>query len=226
MRLANEIAARRDGARPGAHPARDDARARSARCGTAGCTTTAPATTGKVELAHGFSLVWSGPGIRTFTATGSRPIHEHEPTLFEIWVCADGYWCDHTKNLVPGELDAALRRARAAVAVDVHAASRSSLPAGASLAELDRRSAHGLAEMGYPGPAEPSDLPRSRRPRPRAALRAPGRRRHDRGGDGARDRAGRLLAGGRRAARRGQLPDHRGGAERLCRFPDGIVRAA
>ena len=28
---------------------------------------------GKVELALGFSLVWSGPGIRTFTATGDRP---------------------------------------------------------------------------------------------------------------------------------------------------------
>src|SRR2546430_11297396 len=27
-----------------------------------------------------------------------------EPTLFEIWVCADGYWCDHTKNVCPGEL--------------------------------------------------------------------------------------------------------------------------
>ena len=28
---------------------------------------------GKVELALGFSLVWSGPGIKTFTATTSRP---------------------------------------------------------------------------------------------------------------------------------------------------------
>ena len=56
---------------------------------------------GKVELALGFSLVWSGPGIKTFTATTSpaRAV-EGEPTLFEIWVCADGYWCDHTKNLV------------------------------------------------------------------------------------------------------------------------------
>src|SRR5438132_4413150 len=61
---------------------------------------------GKVELALGFSLVWSGPGIRTFTATGHRPVQEHEPTLFEIWVCADGYWADHTKNVCPGELDA------------------------------------------------------------------------------------------------------------------------
>ena len=58
---------------------------------------------GKVDLALGFSLVWSGPGIKTFTATTSRPVVEGEPTLFEIWVCADGYWCDHTKNLVAGE---------------------------------------------------------------------------------------------------------------------------
>ena len=29
---------------------------------------------GRVELALGFSLVWSGPGIKTFTATDDRPI--------------------------------------------------------------------------------------------------------------------------------------------------------
>ncbi|MBA3842972.1 MAG: aminopeptidase P family protein, partial [Actinobacteria bacterium] len=52
---------------------------------------------GKVELALPFSLVWSGPSIRTFTATSSSPVIEGEPTLFEIWVCADGYWADHTK---------------------------------------------------------------------------------------------------------------------------------
>ena len=60
---------------------------------------------GRVGLALGFSLVWSGQGIRTFTATGEGPVEEHEPTLFEIWVCADGYWCDHTKNVCPGDLD-------------------------------------------------------------------------------------------------------------------------
>ena len=64
---------------------------------------------GKVDLALGFSLVWSGPGIKTFTATTNRPVVEGEPTLFEIWVCADGYWCDHTKNVVVGELTPAYR---------------------------------------------------------------------------------------------------------------------
>src|SRR5215471_12360701 len=59
---------------------------------------------GQVELALPFSLVWAGRGIKTFTATGDLPVVESEPILFEIWVCADGYWADHTKNLVVGEL--------------------------------------------------------------------------------------------------------------------------
>ena len=53
---------------------------------------------GKVEMARAFTLVWSGKGIATFTATGDRPIQKNEPTLFEIWVCVDGYWTDLTKN--------------------------------------------------------------------------------------------------------------------------------
>src|SRR6478672_541852 len=59
---------------------------------------------GRVELALPFSLVWSGQSIKTFTATTADPVVEGEPTLFEIWVCADGYWADHTKNLCPGVL--------------------------------------------------------------------------------------------------------------------------
>jgi Xaa-Pro aminopeptidase len=105
---------------------------------------------GKVELAHGFSLVWSGPGIRTFTATGDRPVQEHEPTLFEIWVCADGYWCDHTKNLCPGELTpeyGTLLDALLAVYDDAVAF----CGPGASLAELDRRIRDGISSAGYPG---------------------------------------------------------------------------
>ncbi len=57
-----------------------------------------------VELALAFSLVWAGKGIKTFTATADLPVVEGEPVLFEIWVCADGYWADHTKNLVVGDL--------------------------------------------------------------------------------------------------------------------------
>src|SRR5260370_19522424 len=59
---------------------------------------------GKVEMARPFTLVWSGPGIATFTATSHRPLIENGPTLVEIWVCADGYRTDPTKNLFPGRL--------------------------------------------------------------------------------------------------------------------------
>ena len=110
---------------------------------------------GKVELAHGFSLVWSGPGIRTFTATGDRPVQEHEPTLFEIWVCADGYWCDHTKNLCPGELTPEYERLLDALTAVYERAIDHCRP-GASLAELDRLIREGIAEAGYPGqPSHP-----------------------------------------------------------------------
>jgi Xaa-Pro dipeptidase len=105
---------------------------------------------GKVELAHGFSLVWSGPGIRTFTATGSRPVQEREPTLFEIWVCADGYWCDHTKNLCPGELTREYDELLEGL-LGVYGRAVEHCRPGASLAELDRSIREGIAELGYPG---------------------------------------------------------------------------
>ena len=179
---------------------------------------------GQVELARGFSLVWSGEGIRTFTATGSRPIQEHEPTLFEIWVCADGYWCDHTKNLVPGELDARYAELEQQL-LGVYAAAIEFCRPGASLAELDRMIREGIAEMGYPGqPSHP-------------ICHGVGARAHEppyahQAGGGTIE-AGMVLAiepgvywpEGGGPARRGQLPDHRERAERLCRFPDGIVRA-
>jgi Xaa-Pro aminopeptidase len=110
---------------------------------------------GKVELALGYSLVWSGRGIRTFTATADRPVQEHEPTLFEIWVCADGYWADHTKNLCPGEPSPDYVRLEEAL-VHVYIGALGLCTPGASLADLDRSIRAGLAEAGYPGqPSHP-----------------------------------------------------------------------
>jgi Xaa-Pro dipeptidase len=110
---------------------------------------------GRVELALGFSLVWSGPGIKTFTATGDLPVARDQPTLFEIWVCADGYWCDHTKNLCPGELRddyAELERQL----LGVYERALEHCRPGASLAELDRLIRDAIAEAGYPGqPSHP-----------------------------------------------------------------------
>ncbi len=110
---------------------------------------------GQVEHARGYSLVWSGPGIRTFTATGNRLVQEHEPTLFEIWVCADGYWCDHTKNLCPGELRTEYVELLELL-LAVFEEARAHAVDGASLPELDRLIRAGIARGGYPGqPSHP-----------------------------------------------------------------------
>jgi Xaa-Pro aminopeptidase len=110
---------------------------------------------GKVELAYGFTLVWSGPGIRTFTATGSRPVVEGQPTLFEIWVCCDGYWADHTKNLCPGELEPRYSELLDALQA-VYDEAIDYLRDGAELAGLDRLVRDRIADAGYPGqPSHP-----------------------------------------------------------------------
>jgi Xaa-Pro aminopeptidase len=110
---------------------------------------------GQVELALPFSLVWSGPGIKTFTATTDGPIVEGEPTLFEIWVCADGYWADHTKNLCPGVLSERYEELLGQL-TSVYEDAIDFLDPGASLAELDRRVRAGIEEAGYPGqPSHP-----------------------------------------------------------------------
>ncbi|HSY99598.1 MAG TPA: Xaa-Pro peptidase family protein [Terriglobales bacterium] len=109
----------------------------------------------KVEMARAFTLVWSGKGIATFTATGDRPIQKNEPTLFEIWVCVDGYWTDLTKNACPGELtpeyhkllDLLLKVFNEAIAYARD---------GADFPELDRLIRARIAEGGYPGqPSHP-----------------------------------------------------------------------
>jgi Xaa-Pro aminopeptidase len=154
MRLANELAARamehvRDRLRPGMRESEAGALWNGFVHGEG------TGFEGKVDLAHGFSLVWSGRGIRTFTATSDRPVQEHEPTLFEIWVCADGYWCDHTKNVCPGELAPEYERLLDQL-LDVYGQAVEHCRPGASLPVLDRLIRDGIAEAGYPGqPSHP-----------------------------------------------------------------------
>jgi Xaa-Pro aminopeptidase len=179
---------------------------------------------GKVELALGFSLVWSGPGIKTFTATTSRPVVEGEPTLFEIWVCADGYWCDHTKNLVVGELTPAYRELELGL-LAVYEDAVSYVRPGASFAELDRRIRVGIEAMGFPGqPSHP-------------ICHGVGARAHEppyaHQAAGGEMRSGTVLAiepgcyieggGGLRVEDNFLITE--AGADKLSPFPDGIVPA-
>jgi Xaa-Pro aminopeptidase len=178
---------------------------------------------GMVELAHGFSLVWSGPGIRTFTATGDRPVQEREPTLFEIWVCADGYWCDHTKNLCPGELTPEYERLLESLTAVYERAVDHCRP-GASLPELDRLIRAGIAEAGYAGqPSHP-------------VAHGVGARAHEppyahQAGSGTIEE-GMVLAiepgiyweGGGGLRLEDNFLITASGAEKLSPFPDGVVR--
>jgi Xaa-Pro aminopeptidase len=110
---------------------------------------------GKVDLALPFSLVWAGKGIKTFTATGDEPVLEGEPVLFEIWVCADGYWADHTKNLVLSRLRKDYEELERSL-MAVYQGAVEFIRPGASMAELDVMVREGLADMGYPGqPSHP-----------------------------------------------------------------------
>jgi Xaa-Pro dipeptidase len=105
---------------------------------------------GQVELALPFSLIWAGPGIKTFTATGDLAVVEGEPVLFEIWVCADGYWADHTKNLVLGELRPEYAELETAL-MDVYDGALDGIRPDAPMAELDRTVRAAITAAGYPG---------------------------------------------------------------------------
>ena len=179
---------------------------------------------GKVELALPFSLVWAGKGIKTFSATGDRRVTEDEPTLFEIWVCADGYWADHTKLLCPGEPRADYRELEAAL-LAVYSRAIDHCRPGASLAELDVLVRDGIAEAGYPGqPTHPiCHGIGTRAHEPPYAHRAGG---------------GEVLEGMVLAIEPGCYWEGGGGlrvednflitatgAEKLSPFPDGVVRA-
>ncbi|MBA3433153.1 MAG: aminopeptidase P family protein [Actinobacteria bacterium] len=179
---------------------------------------------GKVDLALGFSLVWSGRGIQTFTATTSRPVGEGEPTLFEIWVCADGYWCDHTKNLVVGDVTPTYRDLEKGLLAVYEDAIDFARP-GASLPELDRRVRAGIAAMGYAGqPSHP-------------ICHGVGARAHEppyaHQAGGGEIREGMVLAiepgcyveggGGLRVEDNFLITER--AAEKLSSFPDGIVPA-
>ena len=59
---------------------------------------------GKVELARALTLVWSGPGIRTFTATGGRPVLATSRRCSRSGSAPTATGRDLTKNACPGTL--------------------------------------------------------------------------------------------------------------------------
>jgi Xaa-Pro aminopeptidase len=148
LRIANEIAAQAmEVVRRGIEPGMTESQAAAVWQGHVHGEGTAR---DDVELALPFSLVWAGRGIKTFTATADLPVVEGEPVLFEIWVCADGYWADHTKNIVVGELKPEYAELEAQL-MAVYADAIQSCSPGRSMAELDSTVRAGIGRMGYAG---------------------------------------------------------------------------
>jgi Xaa-Pro aminopeptidase len=149
MRLANELAAlamdyTREHMRPGMKESEVGAMYESFVHGVG------VGYKGKVEMARAFTLVWSGKGIATFTATSNRQIQENEPTLLEIWVCVDGYWTDLTKNICPGELTPEYNQLLDLL-LKVFNEAIDYARDGADFPGLDRLIRARIADGGYPG---------------------------------------------------------------------------
>ena len=79
----------------------------------------------------------------------------NEPTLVEIWVCADGYWTDLTKNLCPGRLTPKYDRLLDQL-LKIFGDAVGCVRDGAPLEALDHLIRKGIDAAGYPGqPSHP-----------------------------------------------------------------------
>ena len=181
---------------------------------------------GEVELALGFSLVWVGPGIKTFTATTSRPGRRgRADALRDLGLRGRLLGRPHEERRRRRARPTAYRELERGLREVYDDAVAFCVP-GASLAELDRRIRDGIARLGYPGqPTHP-------------ICHGVGARAHEppyahQAGGGTVE-AGMVLAiepgcywpdgGGLRLEDNFLVTD--AGAEKLSPFPDGIVQAA
>ena len=105
---------------------------------------------GQVELALGFSLVWSGQGIKTFTATGDRPVAGRRADAVRDLGLRRRLLVRPHEAPLPRRAARRLPRARGGAARGLRSAIDHCRP-GASLAELDRLVRDGIAAVGYPG---------------------------------------------------------------------------
>ena len=176
---------------------------------------------GQVELALGFSLVWSGPGIRTFTATGHRPVQEtRADAVRDLGLRGRVLVRPHEERL-PGHARRALRRAARRAARRLRTCARP-LPPRCEPRRARRPHPRWDRRRRILRPADASDRPRRRGPRTRAAVRASGRRWHDRGRDGSGDRARCVLGRRRRAPVEDNFLITADGAEKLSSYPDDL----
>ena len=179
---------------------------------------------GKVDLALGFTLVWSGPGIKTFTATTATSGRRgRADALRDLGV---------RRRLLGRPYEEPRRRRADARVPGARGRAHGRLPrrgrlrsAGGEPRRARPPCARGDREHRLPGAAVASDLSRDRRPRPRAAVRASGRRRGDPRGHGACNRARLLYERAAAASASRTTSSSRATRPRSCRrFPTASSR--
>ena len=179
---------------------------------------------GKVRMARGVSLIWSGDGIQTFTPTKGEPVVENEPTLFEVWVCVDGYWNDLTKNMVFGTPTTRYERLLETLLGIFNEAVEYARP-GATFAGLDVLIRRRIEEAGYLDPSHPVSHGVGARahepPWPHRA--APGELQE---GMVIAIEPGTYFPGGGGLRLEDNFLITAAGAEQLCRYPDDFRAAA
>ena len=180
---------------------------------------------GKVDLALRLlpHLGWAAGSRRSRRVVTFRS-SEGEPTLFEIWVCADGYWADHTKLLCIGDLRDDYRTLEGGLLAVYKQRDRLLRARARAWAELDVLVRNGLEELGYPGqPSHPichgiRAACAHEPPYPHQAGSG-----YDRGGHGLRNRARLYWDGGGGLRVEDDFLVTETGAEKLSSFPDGVV---
>ena len=106
---------------------------------------------GKVELALGFSLVWSGVGIKTFTATGDLPVQEDAADAVRDLGLRRRLLVRPHEAALPGRAARRLPRARGRAARRLPACDRP-LPAGREPGRARPSGARRASpQLGYPG---------------------------------------------------------------------------
>ena len=180
---------------------------------------------GKVELALGFSLVWSGRGHQDVHRDRRPPgCRGRADAVRDLGRAPTATGPTTRSSSAPASCGRTTASSRQRL-LDVYSRAIDHCKPGASLAELDRLVRDGHRRARLRGPADAPDLPRRRRARARAAVRRTRRA-------AATVAEGMVLAiepgcyweggGGLRVEDNFLITAD--GAEKLSPFPDGVVR--
>lgn len=100
---------------------------------------------------RGFCTIYSGPDLADgwkYWRARTRTIEPNDIVMLELGTGVDGFWSDHTRTVVAGRADDAVREAYAAVEAGIAAAFAAATP-GATGGDVDAASRDAVAAAGF-----------------------------------------------------------------------------